>query len=244
MTSVLAAAGPVIPNFGGGGASNSCVRDNHFFCWRWFKDNWSSTFSPALTQHIEITVVALAIGFAIAFAAALVAYRFDWFETPFSLFSAFLYTIPSLALFQVLVGWTGLGFTTALIPIVSYTLLIIFRNSLIGLREVPEEVREAARGMGLTRRQMLLRVELPLALPAIFGGLQIAAVTVVSLATIAAYVWGKGLGRPIFDAISNGAFNTELVGAGALAILLGIAAYLLIAVAQRTLAPWSRYRES
>jgi osmoprotectant transport system permease protein len=240
--SVIAAAGPVIPNFGGGGASNACVRDNHFFCWGWFKDNWSSTFSPALTQHIQITLIALGIGFAVSFTAALVAYRFGWFETPFSLFAAFLYTIPSLALFQVLVGWTGLGFTTALIPIVTYTLLIIFRNTLIGLREVPEEVRESARGMGMTRLQILLRVELPLALPAILGGVQIAAVTVVSLATIAAYVWGKGLGRPIFDAIGNGAFNTELVGAGALAILLGIAAYLLIALAQRLLAPWSRFR--
>ena len=242
MTSLLAAAGPVIPNFGGGGASNSCVRDNHFFCWGWFKDNWGSTFEPALVQHIQLTVVALVIGFAIAFTAALLAYRFDWFETPFSLFSAFLYTIPSLALFEVLVGSTGLSFTTALIPIVSYTLLILFRNTLIGLREVPDEVREAARGMGLTRRQMLLRVELPLALPAILGGVQIAAVTVVSLATIASTVWGKGLGRPIFDAISNGAFNTELVGAGVLAILLGVAAYLVIALAQRLLAPWSRFR--
>jgi osmoprotectant transport system permease protein len=238
----FAATGPVIPNFGGGGASTECVRENHFFCWGWVKANWSETFWPALVQHVEITLVALAIGFAISFAAALIAYRFGWFETPFSLFSAFLYTIPSLALFEVLVGVTGLGFTTALIPIVTYTLLIIFRNTLIGLREVPEEVRESARGMGLTRRQILLRVELPLALPAIMGGLQIAAVTVVSLATIAAYVWGKGLGRPIFDAISNGAFNTELVGAGGLAILLGILAYLLLALAQRLLAPWARYR--
>jgi osmoprotectant transport system permease protein len=239
---MFAATGPVIPHFGGGGGSSACVRDNHFFCWDWFQDNWSGTFWPALVQHVELTLLALAIGFAISFAAALLAYRYGWFETPFSLFSAFLYTIPSLALFEVLVGVTGLGFTTALIPIVTYTLLIIFRNTLIGLREVPEEVRESARGMGMTRRQTLLRVELPLALPAILGGLQIAAVTVVSLATIAAYVWGKGLGRPIFDAISNGAFNTELVGAGVLAILLGILAYFLIALAQRLLAPWARYR--
>ncbi len=241
MTALLAAAGPTIPNFGGGG-SQTCVRDNKLFCWGWFQDNWSDTFQPALIQHVTITLMALAIGFTIAFTAALVAYRFGWFEAPFSLFSAFLYTIPSLALFEVLVGWTGLGLTTALIPIVSYTLLILFRNTLIGLRDVPEEVRESARGMGLTRSQTLLRVELPLALPAIFGGVQIAAVTVVSLATIAAAVWGKGLGRPIFDAIGNGPFKTELVGAGGLAILLGIAAYALIALAQRLLAPWSRYR--
>jgi osmoprotectant transport system permease protein len=195
-------------------------------------------------EHIELTLIAIGIGCVIAFAFALVAYRYRRVELPFIIFSGFLYTIPSLALFQVLVGIKvfGLTRTTVLIPLVSYTLLILFRNTLIGLREVPEEVRDAARGMGLTRRQTLLRVELPLALPAIFGGLQIAAVTVVSLATIAAYVWGKGLGRPIFDAIGNGAFNTELVGAGVLAILLGVVAYLLIALAQRLLAPWARYR--
>ena len=244
MTGILAAAGPVIPNFGGGGASNSCVRDNHFFCWNWFQQHWGDIFGPALVAHIELTIVALAIGFAISFAAALFAYRHKWFDFPFTTLSAFLYTIPSLALFQVLVGVTGLTRTTALIPLVSYTLLILFRNTLIGLREVPDDVRESARGMGLTKRQILWRVELPLALPAILAGLQIAAVTVVSLATIAAYVYDHGLGSPIFDAINRGTFKTELIGAGGLAILLGIASYGLFAVIQRVATPWARYRRA
>jgi osmoprotectant transport system permease protein len=244
LNALVLAAGPVIPNFGGGGASNACVRDNHTFCWNWFSDNWSSTFGPRLVEHIQLTVVSLVIGFAIAFTAAVFAYRHDWFELPFSSVSAFLYTIPSLALFQVLVGITGLTLTTALIPLVTYTLLIIFRNTLIGLRGVPDEVREAARGMGYTRRQILWRVELPLAVPAILAGLQIAAVTVVSLATVAAFVYDHGLGSPIFEAINRGTFKTELIGAGALAILLGVASYLLFALLQRLLTPWARARRA
>ena len=239
MNALVVAAGPVIPNFGGGGA-NSCVRQNNGFCWNWFTDNWSSTFQPRLIEHIQLTIAALVIGFAIAFTAAVFAYRHNWFELPFSTASAFLYTIPSLALFQVLVGVTGLTLTTALIPLVTYTLLIIFRNTLIGLRGVPDEVREAARGMGYTRRQILWRVELPLAMPAILAGLQIAAVTVVSLATIAAFVYDHGLGSPIFEAIGRGPFKTELIAAGGLAILLGVASYLVFALLQRIVTPWAR----
>jgi osmoprotectant transport system permease protein len=239
---ILAQGGPVIPNFGGG--AGSCVRENKSFCWGWVQDNWSDTLAPRLVQHIELTVIALAIGFVISFAAALLAFRHGWFETPFSTVSAFLYTIPSLALFQVLVGVTGLTITTALIPLVTYTLLILFRNTLIGLRGVPAEVREAARGMGYTARQTFLKVELPLALPAIFAGLQIAAVTIVSLATIAATVHDSGLGVPIIEALDRGPFKTELIAGGVLAILLGIASYGVFAVIQRFATPWTRARRT
>jgi osmoprotectant transport system permease protein len=239
---ILAQGGPVIPNFGGG--AGSCVRENKSFCWGWVQDNWSDTLAPRLVQHIELTVIALAIGFVISFAAALLAFRHGWFETPFSTVSAFLYTIPSLALFQVLVGVTGLTITTALIPLVTYTLLILFRNTLIGLRGVPAEVREAARGMGYTARQTFLKVELPLALPAIFAGLQIAAVTIVSLATIAATVHDAGLGVPIIEALDRGPFKTELIAGGVLAILLGIASYAVFAVIQRFATPWTRARRT
>ena len=110
---------------------------------------------------------------------------------------------------------------------------------MVGLRGVPEDVREAARGMGLTRRQTLLRVELPLAVPAILAGVQVATVTVISLATIAAFIVDQGLGSPIFKAIPT-AFNTEFIAAGALTTGLALAAYLLIAVTQRLLTPWAR----
>ncbi len=235
MTSVFAQSGPVIPDFGGGG---SCVRENRTFCWSWFQDHWGDTFQPALLQHIKLTLIAVAIGFAIAMAAALVAHRRGWFETPFTLVSGILYTIPSLALFQLLVPFTGLSVTTAEIALVSYTLLILFRNILTGLREVPEEVRESARGMGLSARQILWRVELPLALPAIVAGLRVAVVTVISLATVAAFVVDEGLGAPIFQSISS-PFNTAFIAAGGLAVLLALTADALLVAAQRLLTPWA-----
>ena len=228
----------VIPNFGRG---SECVRDNHTFCWGWFTDHWGDTFRPALTQHVVLALIAIGVGTAIAMACALFAYRQRWFEGPFVVFSGFLYTIPSLALFQLLVPITGLTTTTAEITLVSYTLLILFRNILTGLREVPEEAREAARGMGLTPGQSLLRVELPLALPAIIAGLRVATVTVISLATVAAFVIDKGLGAPIFAALQT-SFKTEFIAAGGLAVALALTADALLVGVQRLLTPWARIR--
>ncbi len=241
MTSIAASA-PVIPNFGGGG-SNSCVRQNKAFCWDWFSSHWSSTFQPALTQHIVLTLIAVGIGLVISLAAALVAHRYRWVETPFTVFSGFLYTIPSLALFQLLVPITGLTTTTAEIALVSYTLLILFRNTITGLSEVPDEVRESARGMGFTPWQILFKVELPLAVPAIIAGLRVATVTVISLATVAAFVIDKGLGAPIFAALQS-SFNTEFIAAGVLAIALALVADALLLGVQRIATPWAASRRS
>jgi len=229
-----AQAAPVIPDFGGGGG---CVRANRTFCWDWFSSHWGDTFEPALVQHLLLTSVAVMIGFAIATSCALVAHRRGWFEGPFVTVSGILYTIPSLALFQLLVPITGLTVLTAEIALVSYTLLIIFRNVLTGLREVPEDAREAARGMGLTANQILARVELPLALPAIVAGLRIATVTVISLATVAAFVIDRGLGAPIFAALQT-SFKTEFIAAGALAVALALAADGLLVLVARALTPW------
>jgi osmoprotectant transport system permease protein len=228
---------PVIPDFGRG---DTCVRDNGSFCWSWVRDNWGDVLWPALRQHLVLTLIAVTIGFAIAFALALVAHRRRWFEQPVSLAAQVLYTIPSLALFQILVAFTGLTRTTAEIALVSYTLLILFRNTLAGLRGVPDEVRESARGMGLTARQMLWRVELPLALPAIVAGLRIATVTVISLATVAAFVVNEGLGAPILDAVQRSVFKTEIYAAGALTILLALSADAVLVLAQRVATPWAR----
>jgi osmoprotectant transport system permease protein len=214
------------------------VRENRTFCWDWFHDHWGDTFQPALLQHIKLTVIAVAIGFVIALGAALLAHSRGWFETPFTLVSGILYTIPSLALFQLLVPFTGLTVTTAEIALVSYTLLILFRNILTGLRGVPPDVRESARGMGLSSRQILWRVELPLALPAIVAGLRVAVVTVISLATVAAFIVDEGLGAPIFDSIAS-PFNTAFIAAGGLAVLLALAADALLVGAQRILTPWA-----
>jgi osmoprotectant transport system permease protein len=235
LVTKLAAAGPVIPNFGGG---DSCVRHNRLFCWSWFSEHWSDTFQPALIDHVKLTLIAITIGFAISFMLGLIAYRYVRLETPITLVTGLLFTIPSAALFQLLVPITGLTTTTVEIALVSYTLLILFRNTVVGLRGVSEEVREAARGMGLTRTQTLLRVELPLAVPEILAGVQVAAVTVISLATVGAFIVDEGLGSPIFKAIQT-SFNTEFVAAGLLTTLLAIVAYLLIALAQRMLTPWA-----
>ena len=233
----LLAQGPVIPDFGTG---SDCVTENHAFCWGWVQDHWGDTLQPALLQHLKLTGIAVAIGFAIAFAAALLAHRYRRLDQPIGLFSDFLYTIPSLALFQLLVPLTGITVTTVEVALVSYTLLIIYRNSFEGLRAVPHDVREAARGMGLTRMQVLLRVELPLAVPTIVAGLRIATVSTVSIATVAALIIPEGLGYPLYIGIKQDIFKTEIIAAGGLAIMLALAADGLLILAQRALTPWRR----
>jgi osmoprotectant transport system permease protein len=236
----VVAQGPVIPQFE---RASECIRQNKQFCFDWFVDNFGDVFAPRLVEHIKLTAIAVGIGFAISFTAALIAHSRGWFETPFAVFSAFLYTIPSLAFFQLMVPITGLSVTSAEIALVSYTLLILFRNTLTGLREVPEEARVAARAMGLTQWQLLRRVELPLALPAIMAGIRIATVTTISLATVAAFIGVGGLGQPIFNAIQDG-FKTQFVAAGILAVLLALVADGLLVLLQRGLAPWMRARRA
>ena len=231
--------GPVIPSFGGGG---SCVSNqNALFCPSWVSSNWGSVLAPALIQHVLLTVVAVGIGLAIALAAAALAFRHGWFEQGFRGFSALLYTIPSLAFFELFVPVTGLGAVTVEIGLVGYTLLVLFRNTLEGLRSVTPEEMAAARGMGMTSRQIFYRVNVPNAIPAIMAGLRVAAVTTISLATVAAYISKTGLGAPILQGIQD-SFNTELIAAGGLAILLALITDGLLVGAQRAIAPWRRVR--
>jgi osmoprotectant transport system permease protein len=229
--------GPVIPDFGTG---SECETENHTFCWGWVQDHWGDTLQPALVQHLKLAVIAVVIGFVIAFASALVAHRYRKLDQPIGLFTDFLYTIPSLALFQLLVPLTGLTVTTVEVALVAYTLLILYRNILEGFRAVPEEARESALGMGLTPFQTLVRVELPLATPSIVAGLRIATVSTISIATIASFVIPQGLGYPIFIGIKQDIFKTEIIAAGGLAIALALAADALITLAGRALTPWRR----
>jgi osmoprotectant transport system permease protein len=216
------------------------VQGDHTFCWDWVRDHWSDTLQPALVQHIELTLIAVAIGFAIAFPLALLAHRYRKLEQPFGTVSALLYTIPSIALFQFLIPFTGLTWTTIEIALVSYTLVILFPNFIAGLRSVPADVLEAARGMGLTRTQVLWRVELPLAVPQIVGGVRIAVVSTVAIATIAALVMPDGLGYPIFNALREPTpFKTEIYSAGLLAVALALLCDALLVVVRRLLAPWA-----
>jgi osmoprotectant transport system permease protein len=235
---VTAGGGPVIPNFGQG---SSCVTGNNLFCWGWVKQHWGDTLQPALIKHIELTAIAVSVGFVLAFTLALLAHRFRPAQQPISIFSALIYTIPSIAFFQLLVPLTGLTDTTVEIPLVFFTLVILFPNILAGLDSAPPDVLEAARGMGLTNGQILRRVEVPLALPAIFGGLRIAVVSTIAIATIGAYIGEIGLGYPIFYAIQLPTpFKTEIYSAGALAVGLALVCDAGLVLLRRAAVPWAR----
>jgi osmoprotectant transport system permease protein len=235
------AGGPtIIPDFGHG---NSCVTGDHVFCWSWVREHWGDTLGPALVQHVELTAIAVGIGFGIAFALALATHRARRIEQPIGVVSALLYTIPSIALFQLLVPFTGLTTDTVEIALVAYTLVILYPNIVAGLRSAPPEVLEAAQGMGLTRLQVLLRVELPLAVPAIVGGLRVAVVSTISIATIAAFLGKYGLGDPIFRALKDPTpFKTEIYSAGFLAVALALVCDAALVALRRVLAPWASRR--
>jgi osmoprotectant transport system permease protein len=215
--------------------TDSCVADDGF-CPDWIADNLDRYVDPFF-EHVYLTVVAVAIGFAISFALAIVAYRRRWLINPVTQVTGILYTIPSIAAFFLLLPLTGRGNTTALIALVSYVLLIIFRNVLTGLDNVPDDAKDAGRGMGLTDRQLLWRVEVPLAVPEIMAGLRIAVTTTVGLATLAFFAGAGGLGGQIFADIT---FRSNVVVAGGLAVLLAALLDLLILLVQRGITPWTR----
>ena len=212
-----------------------CVAENGF-CPDWIADNLDRYVDP-FWQHVYLTVVSVTIGFAIAFTLAVIAHRRRWLVAPVAAFTGALYTIPSVAFFFLLQPLTGRGNTTALIALVSYTLLIIFRNVITGLAAVPDEAKDAARGMGLTERQLLWRIEMPLALPEILAGLRIASTTTVGLAALAFFAGAGGLGAVLEE---QAFFRSNVVVAGGLAILLAAALDLIILAAQRALTPWRR----
>jgi osmoprotectant transport system permease protein len=212
-----------------------CVAENGF-CPEWIADNYERYVDPFF-QHIYLTVIPVAIGFAIAFGLALLAHRRQWLVGPVIGITGALYTIPSVAFFFLLQPLTGLGNTTAIVALVCYTLLIIFRNVITGLRAVPDEAKDAARGMGLTDRQMLWRVELPLALPEILAGLRIATVTTVGLAALAFLAGAGGLGAELDQ---DPFFKSNVAVAGGLAILLAAMLDVLILGFQRLVTPWQR----
>jgi osmoprotectant transport system permease protein len=214
---------------------SDCV-SNDGFCPGWIADNWNRYTHP-FWQHVYLTVIALAIGFAIAASLALLAHRRRWLIGPVTTLTGIMYTIPSLSLFFLLQPITGRGTTTALVALVSYTLLIIFRNVLAGLDNVAPETRDAARGLGLTEAQVLWRIEVPLALPEIMAGLRVASTTTVGLATLAFFAGAGGLGGAIFSDLT---FKSNVIVAGGLCVLLAVALDVFILVAQRMLTPWRR----
>jgi osmoprotectant transport system permease protein len=209
----------------------------------WINWQWLSTHVPlvmtAFIQHVELTVVAVAGGLAIALPLGVIAHRAGTLRlTVLAVFGVF-YTIPSLALFAALVPYTGLSGTTAEIPLIGYNVLILVRNVLVGLDEVPQDVLDAADGMGYRPLARLLRVEIPLALPAIFAGLRVAVVSTIGLVTITAVIGLGGLGSLIYKGLIE-SFHTPLVVGLVLSIVFAVLADILGAVAQRVAVPWAR----
>ncbi|HEX6026285.1 MAG TPA: ABC transporter permease [Solirubrobacter sp.] len=217
------------------GGEPSCVERNGF-CPDWIADNWERYKTP-LVEHLELTLISVAIGFAIAFTLALIAHRRRWLIPPITQITGILYTLPSVAVFFLLLPITGRGKTTAVIALVAYTLLIIFRNVTTGLQGVPEDARDAGRGMGLTQRQLLWRVELPLALPEIMAGLRIAMTTTVGLTSLVFLAGAGALGGAIFADLQ---FRSNVVVAGGLCVLLAVVLDLLVLAIQKILTPWTR----
>jgi len=208
--------------------------------WDWF---WRHVpvFEARLLEHIQLTVIAVVIGFLIAAPLAVLAHRWRPLRDPLLAISGLLYTVPSLALFAFLIPFTGLSVLTSEIGLVSYTILILLRNTLVGLDGVPADVLDAAEGMGYRPLARLLSIELPLASPAILAGLRIATVTTIGLVTVTALIGQGGLGQLINQGLIED-FKTPLVVGTALSVLLALVADVGLANAERLLTPWSQSR--
>jgi len=200
------------------------------------------TLAQRIGEHMLVTVIAVAAGFVISFALALAIRRYPPLYGPILAISGVLYAIPSIALFVLFIPITGLSLLTAEIALVSYTLVILVRNIVTGLRGVPPEVIEAARGMGYTDRQRLWRVEIPIAMPIIVAGLRIATITTIGLVTIATLIGMGGLGYLIVNIGVQRRFPTATITGVVIVVLLSTAVDLGLQLLQRRLTPWARAR--
>ena len=206
--------------------------------WDWVERH-GDEIAEATRDHLELTAIAVGAGLVLSIPLALAARRWRRLSGPILGFTGFLYTIPSLALFAFFVPITGLSRTTAEIGLISYTLLILVRNMVVGLAAVPDEVLDAADGMGYRRTARLVKVEVPLALPAIIAGLRLATVTTIGLVTVTALIGEGGLGRFIQDGFTRD-FKTPLVVGLGLSVLLAIAAEVSLVIVERMVTPWAR----
>ena len=239
MTAALAQLTPILAQVeihNRTGSNAPCQAQNKGFCFGWAADNLDRYTTPLLNQLL-LVIVCVALGFAIAFSLALISHRRRWLVPTFTGATGVLYTIPSLAFIFLLLPITGLGWTTAIIVLSVYTLQIIYRNIVAGLANVPMDSKDAGRGMGMTDRQLLWRVELPLAMPEIIAGLRIATVSTVAISTLMVFANVNTLGGPLYQQIT---FKTNIVIAGGLSILMAIAFDLALLGAQRFFAPWRK----
>jgi osmoprotectant transport system permease protein len=216
------------------------IRAQALVDWGWIGDNLGDV-GVRLAEHIQLTVIAVGVGLLISFPLAVYAYYHQRAYPPITAVTGLLYTIPSLALFAFLVPYTRLTVLTAEIGLVSYTLLILIRNIVSGLRGVPLDATEAAVGMGFSRTQLLWRVELPLALPVIVAGIRLATVTTIGLVTVTALIGLGGLGYFILLGIDRGFPTAALLGS-VLSLALAVALDALLVAVERVITPWTRRR--
>jgi osmoprotectant transport system permease protein len=210
------------------------------FQWRWVDRN-ADDIVQRLVEHVSLTAAALGIGLVVSVGLAVLSLRFRWSYGVILSTAGALYVIPSLGAFAVLVPFFGLSFVTAMIPLATYTLLILVRNIVTGVDQVPNEVREAAVGMGYTRGRLLWQIELPLALPVVIAGLRVAAVTTIGLVTVTSMLGLGGLGYFIRHGIQTATPNpTEIIVGVGLSVVLAVVVDLLLWLSERVLAPWTR----
>lgn len=213
--------------------------------WNWISRNFSHEIIPAIIGHIYLSFVSVTIALVISLPTGIIVSRYRKAYPPVTFITGLLFSIPSLAFFALLVTvpGVGLGPRAVIIALVAYSLLVLIRNVVAGMDSVPEETKDAARGMGLTSRQILFKVELPLALPVIVAGIRIATVTIIGIATIGAYISGGGLGELIFTGISRN-FPTRIIVGAVLTTLLAVLADLSLLAIERHLRPWARTRRT
>ncbi|GAB2871539.1 ABC transporter permease [Nocardioides pacificus] len=211
---------------------------NEWVCWDYVVDRRPELID-ATTQHLTITAAALVLGMLIALPLALLARRLPRLEGALLATASGIYAVPSLALFPLLVPFTGLSATTVVIGLALYALTILVRAVLDGLRAVPDHVRESATGLGYSASGRLLRVELPLALPVMLAGLRVATVSTVALTTVGSVVAYGGLGNLLASGVSTN-FRAQLLAAAVLCVVIAVVLDLLIVVAQWLLTPWAR----
>ncbi len=214
---------------------------NPWFDGSYVVENWE-TIMGYLGEHVRLTIGAVLIGSVIALPLALLARRSRFLAGPVLALSTIVYTIPSLAMFAFVFPFTGLSATTVLIGLAAYSLVILVRNFLTGLQGVPDDVREAARGMGYSPRGLFWRIDLPLALPAFMAGLRIATVSTVALTTVGVLVGHGGLGQLITGGFNANFYRAEIVTGALGCVLLALVADVLLAGVERLVTPWARVR--
>ncbi|WP_411091664.1 ABC transporter permease [Streptomyces sp. 049-1] len=217
---------------------DDCLARNEWICGEYLSTR-REILLDAVLQHLELTAASVLVALVVALPLAVLARRRRWTAGPVLAVTTILYTIPSLAMFSLLLPVYGLSASLVVAGLVLYSLTLLVRNILAGLRAVPEEIRQAARGMGYGPVRLLLAVELPLALPAAMAGLRIATVSAVSLLTVGAIVGFGGLGNLIYSGM-NTYFKAQVLTASALCVLIAVAADLLLLGAQRLMTPWTR----